>query len=867
MAAVGQSFEKERNKRGILPCLCPPLSWFSCQAFGFFLRCAICVFLFGSSSSALHAAHPSGSPAPFITALHRTASGDVWLGTEDAGAFRWDATAGRWLSFLSGDELANDRVYAIAADRLGRVWFGSLNRGVSVYTGSAWRTFTAENAPLGERVFDIQCSPSDGDIWIATSAGIARYSESSKAWRSYTRMDGLPSDQAQCLAFNAKGDVFAGLQCGGIAIARAADQHRRWEAVAAPWYFDGTSQRNPYPLEPFGAGLPNNLINAILVTRDGTVWAGTCAGLAWSRDDGKSWRFLRGRNYAARVQGLFGGAPQDWAPVSKDVRERLLPEDYVTSLAEAADGALWVGFREQGCAVLDPGTGSIRRWIWTESKSVSLKDGYVNKLLAFPDGGVLAGGYGGGIVWVGQPQEDADAPVRQANPGATPPPLPPSASPPDDAALARMAAALAALKAKAPLPAGSAVYLGEDWATQGDWLGRHGRRYTRFCASGAPMGDLYEITDPRGYAASGVMGPHFLEDDALRSWIHWITTDNPRTLHIPDLGTRRQSDWDDHGEAYPTTFDGPDVWIVSEVPSGTHKMTFYIFNKDGHTRNNRYRDYLLEVRRYDSALPKPAVFNNTAAARLGFSKRVRSDDLTNAIPSAVLARARVHNFWGGVYKTFAVQGPGVFYTRIARQGSHNTIVSAVMLERMDEDYEHIIRPTLVSAYYPDGVVYAPPDVRGITAQSHPALAGTLRVWNEARDVCGWQGGAEAYAPMRGLALRAALARKAPDALIGHWRWETAQWTGEEHRQFEEMMTERWYQRQEILPFCRSAAFRPYSPNVIPFSVKDVEEMEKFGVKWRRFIPKGNKKPVTLKDGEGIDWRQFIPENKRKESAL
>jgi hypothetical protein len=45
--------------------------------------------------------------------------------------------------------------------------------------------------------------------------------------------------------------------------------------------------------------------------------------------------------------------------------------------------------------------------------------------------------------------------------------------------------------------------------------------------------------------------------------------------------------------------------------------------------------------------------------------------------------------------------------------------------------------------------------------------------------------------------------------------------------------------------------------VIPFSVADVEEMERLGVDWRQFIPKTNKKPVRLEDGAGIDWRQFI----------
>jgi hypothetical protein len=430
-----------------------------------------------------------------------------------------------------------------------------------------------------------------------------------------------------------------------------------------------------------------------------------------------------------------------------------------------------------------------------------------------------------------------------------------------------MTARLVSVKADTALPEGSAVYLGEDWATQGDWLGRHGRRYARFCASGAPRGDLYEVMDPRGYNTDGMIGPHFRGEDAMRSWIHWITTDNPRTLYIPGLGTRRQAEWDDHGESYPTAFDGPDLWIAAELPSGTHRMTFYFFNKDGHTRNNRYRDYLLEVRRYTSALPKPVIFNNSETVRHGLPRRVRSDDFTNAIPVAVLARARVRDFWGGVYKTFAVRGPGVFYTRVARQGSHNAIVSAVMLEREYEPHADFSRPVLVSARFPDGVAYAPPDAEGVTPESHPELAGPLRLWEAARDTLfSWRGGAEMCQAARGLAFRAALARHAPAELIGNWRWELHLWEDAERRRFDGAMTERWRLSQENYPAFRSAAFRPYSPDVIPFSVDEVKEMAKLGVDWRQFIPKDRHGPVTLKDGEGIDWRRFIPADKQKEKA-
>jgi hypothetical protein len=707
-----------------------------------------------------------------------------------------------------------------------------------VFNGKEWRTYGIGDGPLGERVFDIRCSPADGDVWIATSAGLARYRNRSNQWSYYTRLNGLPADQVQCLAFNPQGDVFAGLQCGGVAIARASERHTQWTVSAAPWTFD-KEQRTPYPTEPEGEGLPSNLINAVLVTRNGTVWAATTAGLAWSVNGGRRWQYRRGRDFAARAKGVLGGAPKGWKPPAKDVAERLLPEDYVTCLAEASDGTLWTGFREQGCAALDPKTLVVKQWVRPDpkDKAAELKDGYVRRLLPMPDGRILAGGYGGGIVWITPAYSLKTAAFpTEGRPSGDIPPLPAPAAAPDDAQLGRWTAYLRDLEKK-PLPPGSAAYLGEDWATQGDWVERYGRRYAMLCAMNSPWDNHFIDSDPE-YNIAGMIGPHFNGDDALRHWIHWIKTENPRSLYSPTIAIRCQAEWDDHGEAYPASFDGPDVWSVVKVPAGTQRLSLYFFNKDGHDGRNRCRDYLLEVRNYDSRLPEKLVLNIWKPLRMGLPLDIRSADLTNAIPRPVLARARVHDFWGGVYKTFVVQGPGTFYVRVARQGSHNAIVSAVLTDKMPEPFEEADDPRGATILHFGGVLYAPPDVRTITPKTAPAVAEPLRLWDAAQSICAYQKGADAFAAAQCLAYRAANSRQAPAVLKENWRWHLRLWDGAERGRFYDTMMRAWTVRQNLYAFLRSAEFRPYSPNVVPFSVLKLEEMEEQGVNWRQFIPAG-----------------------------
>ncbi len=250
------------------------------------------------------AAEFSPPAMPFVVSLAQDSVGHVWVGTEDRGVFRYDAgakNAGAWTNFTTKDGLGDDNAYAICADKLGRIWVGHLNHGVSVYNGEGWKNYDILDGPIGERVFSIAADPVSGDIWIATSAGLARYSVDHDKWSYITRADGLPSDQIQSLAFDSRGNVYAGTQCDGLAIGRppvrGALIEGRSEGVLNWTQIAGSDS---VPLIPAGAGLPSNLINQVLVSRNGTTYVATTCGLAASKD-GKRWTFIRGADWAAKV--------------------------------------------------------------------------------------------------------------------------------------------------------------------------------------------------------------------------------------------------------------------------------------------------------------------------------------------------------------------------------------------------------------------------------------------------------------------------------------------------------------------------------------------------------------------------------------
>jgi len=238
----------------------------------------------------------------FLESLAQDRQGHTWVATEDNGVWRFDpaSPAGqRWTQFTTKDGLGNDDVYALLVDQQNRLWAGTLH-GVSVYDGKTWKTYGPLEGLGGFRVFALASCPTSGDVWIATEGGLTRYLAKTGRWQQYSRLDGLPSDAVQCLAFSKTGDLYVGTQADGIAMASAANGYKTWRTVRGPASLPETAG---------GAGLPTSLINCLYVAHDGTVYAGTTTGLARSSDSGKTWRFLRGADWLDKRDGQH---PQGW---------------------------------------------------------------------------------------------------------------------------------------------------------------------------------------------------------------------------------------------------------------------------------------------------------------------------------------------------------------------------------------------------------------------------------------------------------------------------------------------------------------------------------------------------------------------------
>jgi hypothetical protein len=642
-------------------------------------------------------------PGSFIMALDRDGGGNVWVGTEGNGVWRFNpyAVSNQWEQFTITNGLGDDYAYSVAVDQQGRIWAGHLNHGVSVFNGTCWKNYDIPNGPIGERIFKIAVCPTDGDVWMGTSAGLTRYSVSKNTWRHYpckagvapasdvtdlkletiaepVPIAGLPGSQINSIVFDAQGNIYVGTQCDGIALASREADYGDWRLVPL------TRQTMPTYA---GFGLPSKLINDLLAASDGTIYAATDGGLAWSRDGGTNWTFRRGKDFGDKMNNSADGPPKGWS--AKSLPKNLPPEDYVTCLAEDDAGVIWADFRQHGMLALSG-------YSYEELEKVSAQEtggaDYGRAILPMPDFRPWLASYGKGLLRATEPRRLRQH-VAHKNYSKKPEltgdvPFPTPAGVPDLAELNGLLKEIESVP-KARLTNGAVIPLEDDWRTEGQWLGRYGRFWIVLCANWSPKNDEWGAGWDVSYDAR--IGLNHAPGDSLRYWVHWLATDDNRCLEmsptylhsrvLKKLTTwdvdRRESEWDDHGEAYPMSKDGPHIYCSLNIPEGLFYLSLYEIDPNGHTTTTRFRDYEISIRPHPGRASLDTRIGNTTIMRSFY-------DIEEFDRKPELAHARAQDFWGGVYKRFLVRGPAKLTLQVNRNHSFNTILPGVMLDLVDE---------------------------------------------------------------------------------------------------------------------------------------------------------------------------------------
>ena len=112
----------------------------------------------------------------------------LWFGTY-GGLSRWKD--GEWRHWTSGNGLLGKagRIYALAVDSLGSVWFSNIVSGLgTVSNDGSVRYLTTADGLVNDAIWDLKVDET-GVLWIATERGLASYSNG--IWSSFTIRTGL----------------------------------------------------------------------------------------------------------------------------------------------------------------------------------------------------------------------------------------------------------------------------------------------------------------------------------------------------------------------------------------------------------------------------------------------------------------------------------------------------------------------------------------------------------------------------------------------------------------------------------------------------------------------------------------------------
>jgi len=207
---------------------------------------ALYLFHYGELSVTPFDLHGEGAYALAADQDHR-----VWVGTHK-GLYRLGGEDHQLEPVAR--ETIHGEVNAILADRQGSLWVGTSGSGLVRLSGGKISSFTVEDGLSDKAVLSL-FEDQQGNIWVGTSNGLDRFRDAKLT--TIGAKEGLPSSRTQSILGAKDGSLFVFCENGGLA--RLKD--------GVPTLISRKEDASTY----YG--------HTLYESKDGSVWAGTSAGL------------------------------------------------------------------------------------------------------------------------------------------------------------------------------------------------------------------------------------------------------------------------------------------------------------------------------------------------------------------------------------------------------------------------------------------------------------------------------------------------------------------------------------------------------------------------------------------------------------
>ena len=278
-------------------------------------------------------------------------------------------------SYTTAEGLPHDSINCVVEDARGYLWFCT-DDGLSRFDGYQFTNYGVGDG-LPSAIVNAVLPTPDGRLWIATADGLVRFDPhgppaSARATPERSSSDWLRDGRFDAKAAPAMFTTFVSGLEGQARYVTSLLQDRAgvvWVGTHDGLYRLTVAQGQPVGLAAVDVGLPyrdnHREVTCLMEDRRGALWIGTMRGLHRRSADGRAepiahsplpdaWpihALLEDRDgrvwVGTRYAGLFLLAvdPASHRPTVTRVHDgrRDLPTNWITTIVQSADGAVWVG--------------------------------------------------------------------------------------------------------------------------------------------------------------------------------------------------------------------------------------------------------------------------------------------------------------------------------------------------------------------------------------------------------------------------------------------------------------------------------------------------------------------------------------------
>jgi PAS domain S-box-containing protein len=140
-----------------------------------------------------------------VTAILSDRDGNLWIGTDSSGIYRYDGK--RWSSFTMGDGLSDNSILSLHEDREGSLWIGTKS-GLDRLKDTKLTSLTSREGLAGNETYSIVTGRDGSTFVFSDGKGLTQIKEG--VARSFTQAHGLPTNDGASMCATRDGSIWIG---------------------------------------------------------------------------------------------------------------------------------------------------------------------------------------------------------------------------------------------------------------------------------------------------------------------------------------------------------------------------------------------------------------------------------------------------------------------------------------------------------------------------------------------------------------------------------------------------------------------------------------------------------------------------------